>query len=140
MNRDYLVNQLGMVEEYVSRARSVGGRSREEFLKDYVLIDAAIRELTVLFETCHNIAKHLIAESGWRVATSKAEAFEVLAEKDVIPVDLCNSLRKASRFRNLATYQTSILDVEVVYDVLNQGVGDFELFAGHVARWLERNA
>lgn len=140
MNREYLVNQLELVEEYVSRARAVGGRGREEFLQDYVLIDAAIRQLTVLFETCHNNAKHLIAESNWRAATSKAEAFEILEEQSVIPPDLCNSLCQASRFRNLATYQTSVLDEGVVYDVLQQDVGDFELFAGHVARWLERNA
>jgi len=118
MNRDYLVEQLKLINEYVTRARSISGHTKEEFLRDYLLIDAAVRELSVLFETSHNIAKHLIAELGWRTARSKAEAFEILAENDVLPRVLCDALRQASRFRNLVTYQTAIVDSEVVFDVL----------------------
>ena len=139
MNRDYLVEQLKLINEYVTRARSISGHTKEEFLRDYLLSDAAVRELSVLFETSHNIAKHLIAELGWRTARSKAEAFEILAEKDVLPRDLSDALRQASRFRNLVTYQTAIVDSEVVFDVLRERLGDFERFAVGIARWLEQN-
>jgi uncharacterized protein YutE (UPF0331/DUF86 family) len=139
MNRDYLVEQLQLIQEYVTRARAISGHTREEFLQNYLLSDAAVRELSVLFETSHNIAKHLVAESGWRGASSKAEAFEILAENDVLPQDICDALRQASRFRNLVTYQTAIVSNEVVFDVLKERLGDFEQFAVHVARWLERN-
>ena len=139
MNRDYLVEQLKLIHEYVTRARSISGHTKEEFLRDYLLIDAAVRELSVLFETSHNIAKHLIAELGWRTARSKAEAFEILAENDVLPRDICDALRQASRFRNLVTYQTAIVDSEVVFDVLRERLGDFERFAVGIARWLEQN-
>jgi len=139
MNRDYLVEQLKLIQEYVTRARAISCHTREEFLHNYLLGDAAVRELSVLFETSHNIAKHLIAESGWRGASSKAEAFEILAENNVLPQDVCDALRQASRFRNLVTYQTAIVSNEVVFDVLQERLGDFERFAVNIARWLERN-
>ena len=139
MNRDYLVEQLQLIREYVIRARAISGHTKEQFLSDYLLSDAAVRELSVLFETSHSIAKHLIAESGWRTASSKAEAFEILADNDVVPRDLCDALRQASRFRNLVTYQTSIVSSEVVFDVLRDRLGDFERFALAIAQWLEDN-
>ncbi len=108
-------------------------------LRDPILIDAAVRELVVLFETSHNIAKHLISESGWRPAASKAEAFEILAENGALPEDLCEALRQASRFRNLVTYQTTMIDNEIVHRILSQRLGDFERFAVAVAEWLQRN-
>jgi len=140
MNQDYLVDQIRLVQDYLTRARTISQHPRNEFLSEYLLSDAAIRELTVLFETCHNIAKHLIAELGWRPPKSKAEAFEVLSEHDVIPTELCNAFREASRFRNLATYQTSVVDVSIVYEVLTKHLVDFEQFAVRVAEWIQKNA
>jgi uncharacterized protein YutE (UPF0331/DUF86 family) len=80
MNLRYLVEQLQLLDEYVGHARSISRRTNEDFLGDQILIDAAIRELTVLFETSHNVAKQLIAGLGCRTDQSKAKAFEILAE------------------------------------------------------------
>ncbi len=137
MNRDYLLEQLELIEEYLERARSLAGHSRDEFLADWMKVDAAVRGLSVLFETSHNIAKHLIASRGWATAASKAGAFEVLAQEKVLPEGLADSLRQAARFRNLITYQTAIVNNDVVYDVLNTRLGDYEQFASQVARWIE---
>jgi hypothetical protein len=54
---------------------------------------ASIRELTVLFETSHNVAKYLISHQGWRSPTNKAETFDILvaalAGSGELPVPLC---------------------------------------------------
>jgi len=99
--------------------------------------NAAVRVLSVLFETAHNVAKHLIASNGWTAAGSKAESFEILAAEKVMPGQLADSFCQAARFRNLITYQTPIVNNNVVYDVLRNHLGDFEGFASHVAWWIE---
>ena len=75
MNRDYLLDQLRLIQEYLGRARSLAQERREDFVGDWMKIDAAIRELTVLFETSHNIAKHLIASFEWPNAESEGPSF-----------------------------------------------------------------
>lgn len=139
MNRDYLLEQFRLIEEYTGRVRSIATRSRDDFLTDKFIIDAAVRELVVLFETSHNIAKHLIASRGWKEAGSKAEAFEILAEEDVLSHELSAAFREASRFRNLVTYQTTMVDDKLVYEIVVNHVGDFEAFAAQVAGWIEKN-
>lgn len=138
LNREYLLEQFRLMEEYLQRARSLASRSRESFLEDPIAVDASVRQLTVLFETSHNIAKHLISRFGWRVPTSKAEAFEILTEHSVIPEELMESFRQAARFRNLAVYQTVILRDDIVYQVLKDNLSDFETFIKTVAGWLSR--
>lgn len=138
MNRDYLLEQLRLIQEYLDRARSLSQERREDFVSDWMKTDAAVRELTVLFETSHNIAKPLISSFEWPNAESKAEAFEILAEERVLPQTLADRFRQAARFRNLVTYQTTMVDNNVVYDVLTERLGDFEQFAAHVAHWLEQ--
>ncbi len=136
INPEYLLEQFQLVEEYLRRARGIAGRPRDEYLRDPYAVDASVRELVVLFETSHNIAKHLISREGWRAPTSKAEAFEILGEEEILPEDLVNAFREASRFRNLVTYQTAIVRDETVYQILQAHLTDFERFLSLVARWL----
>jgi len=138
-NKDYLLGQFQLIEDYLARARTFASRTKERFVEDGIAVDAAIREITVLFETSHNIAKHLIAENGWRSPQSKAEAFDVLKEMGVVPESLANSFRAAGRFRNLVTYQTTMINNEMVYDILKNHLDDFEKFANHVLLLLEEN-
>jgi uncharacterized protein YutE (UPF0331/DUF86 family) len=136
VNPDYLLEQFQIMEEYLKRARGIAGRPRQEYLGDFYAVDASIRELVVLFETSHNIAKHLIARQDWRAPANKAEAFEILGEQGILPEDLVDALREASRFRNLVTYQTAVVRDEEVYQILQDHLNDFERFLSLVARWL----
>jgi uncharacterized protein YutE (UPF0331/DUF86 family) len=136
LNQDYLLEQFQLIEEYLRRARRIAALSKEDYLADPTAIDASVRQLTVLFETSHNIAKHLSSRFDWRSSNSKAETFEVLAEQGVLPEDLTQSFREASRFRNLVTYQTAMVADALVYEILQDHLGDFERFIGLVARWL----
>jgi uncharacterized protein YutE (UPF0331/DUF86 family) len=139
VNQEYLLEQFSLIEEYLRRARGIASRPSEEYLNDPYAVDASIRELIVLFETCHNVAKHLISRNDWRAPLSKAEAFEILGERGVLPGDLVEQFQDASRFRNLAIYQTAMIRDEVVYQILQKNLNDFERFLAFVARWLSGN-
>ncbi|HWM94494.1 MAG TPA: DUF86 domain-containing protein [Thermoanaerobaculia bacterium] len=136
VNREYLLEQFRLAEEYLGRVRGIASLSRDAYLLDKNAVDASVRQLTVLFETCHNIGKHLISRHEWRSPESKAETFEILAEQGVLPEDLIDAFRGASRFRNLVTYQTIVIQDELVYDILQGHLADFERFLSSVARWL----
>lgn len=137
INREYLLEQFRLAEEYLRRARGIAKLSRDEYLLDKNAVDASVRQLTVLFETCHNIGKHLISRHEWRAPESKAETFEILVEQGVLPEDLIDAFRGASRFRNLVTYQTIVVQDELVYKILQEHLADFERFLSCMARWLE---
>ncbi|HXU32740.1 MAG TPA: DUF86 domain-containing protein [Thermoanaerobaculia bacterium] len=132
----YLTQQLRLVEEYLRRARAIASLSLSEYLGDPNLGDASVRQLTVLFETCHNVGKHILSRRGWREPLNKAETFEILAEQGVFPPSLVDALREAARFRNLVTYQTAAVDETKVYEILQNHLGDFDSFLTHVAGWL----
>jgi uncharacterized protein YutE (UPF0331/DUF86 family) len=140
VNREYLAEQFRLIEEYLRRARGIATRTRNEYLADPYAVDASIRELTVLFETSHNTAKHLIAQYGWKTPANKAEAFEILAEAGVISRELSESLREAARFRNLVVYQTAAVQDDLVYQILQENLPDFEQFVADVARWLRKTS
>jgi uncharacterized protein YutE (UPF0331/DUF86 family) len=137
LNQDYLLEQFRLIEEYLRRARAIASRSPQEYFADPNLVDASVRQITVLFETCHNVAKHLISRFGWRAPENKAEAFEILCEQGVLSESLRDAFRSAARFRNLVTYQTTMVQDEIVFQILREHLSDFEAFLASVAQWLE---
>src|ERR1700712_851499 len=114
LNQGYLLDQFRLIEEYLRRARGIASRTREEYMGDPNLVDASVRQVTVLFETCHNVAKHLISRFGWQPPETKAGAFETLHEHGVVTEALRDAFRSAARFRNLVTYQTAVIQDDVV--------------------------
>jgi uncharacterized protein YutE (UPF0331/DUF86 family) len=137
LNQEYLLEQFRLIEEYLNRARGIAARDLADYLGDPNLVDASVRQLTVLFETCHNVAKHLISRLGWEPPGTKAEAFEILREHGLLTEQLTKAFRSAARFRNLVTYQTAIVQSDVVFQILQEHLSDFESFLASVARWLE---
>jgi uncharacterized protein YutE (UPF0331/DUF86 family) len=137
LQHEYLTEQFQLILEYLRRARGLASRPREEYLSDPYAVDASVRELTVLFETSHNVAKHLIAQQEWGSPANKAESFDILVEKGVISAGLSEAFRQAARFRNLVTYQTAVVQDEMVYRILQADLSDFEQFVADVARWLQ---
>jgi uncharacterized protein YutE (UPF0331/DUF86 family) len=138
LNQAYLLEQFRLIEEYLRRARGIAEKSQGEYLRDPNLVDASVRQLTVLFETCHNVAKHLISRFGWPPPETKAAAFEVLFEQGVLSESLRDAFRSAARFRNLVTYQTAMVRDEVVFEILQEHLSDFEGFLAAVAHWLQQ--
>ena len=67
-NLEYLAEQFELIEEYLRRARAIASLSLPEYLGDPNLVDASVRQLTVLFETCHNVGKHILSRRAWREA------------------------------------------------------------------------
>lgn len=84
------------LSEIAERIESLTSQPRESYLLDKNAVDASVRQLTVLFETCHNIGKHLISRHSWRLPASKAETFEILAEQGILPRELAGSFVAAS--------------------------------------------
>jgi uncharacterized protein YutE (UPF0331/DUF86 family) len=50
---------------------------------------------------------------------------------------LRDAFRSAARFRNLVTYQTAVIQDDVVFRILQEHLSDFEGFLAAVAHWLE---
>lgn len=53
-------------------------------------------------------------------------------------MNLVESFRGASRFRNLVTYQTAIVDDSIVLQVLREHLVDFGQFLSQVAEWVHK--
>jgi uncharacterized protein YutE (UPF0331/DUF86 family) len=99
-------------------------------------LDAVKNRFVTLVEGAASVAHHIVVSEGWQVPDSNADAFRVLASREVIPTDLADALARAAGFRNILVHQYAEVDDRAVVTYLERLV-DLERFISAVTRWID---
>jgi uncharacterized protein YutE (UPF0331/DUF86 family) len=136
VDQEKLSSRLSALEGYLAELRSFGGTSREEFVREPALHHLAERYLHLACECVLDIAHHVIADQGYRQATSYKSAVEILEEERLIDRDLSERLMLWIGFRNVLVHFYIDIDHGRSYDAIQEDLGDLERFAALMARLL----
>ena len=110
---------------------------KKDFLQTFEKIQATKHSLQESIEASLDIANHLISEKRWDRAETYAEMFQRLYEHGIIDKDLMNSLSDMASFRNLLVHRYGTVDEERIWLILQDNLGDFELFIKKIEVYLE---
>jgi uncharacterized protein YutE (UPF0331/DUF86 family) len=92
--------------------------------------------LHILIEACVDIANHIISDREMRLPTGYADTFTVLMENKVIGKNLCGTLEKMARFRNVVVHQYETIDPTIVVSILHRNLPDFEKYKKAIIKYL----
>jgi uncharacterized protein YutE (UPF0331/DUF86 family) len=134
VDRALLAAKIGAVADATSRVRSVLPATAETFLSDRTAREVVTLNLFVAIQACLDLATHWVADAGWNMPETYADAFAALAEHGVISRELAISLAAAAAFRNLVAHQYGVLDARRIYALANADLGDLDDFCATLAR------
>ena len=137
VDREKLSSRLDALEGYLAELRSFRGTSSEEFIREPALHHLAERYLELACECVLDVAHHVIADQGYRQATSYRDAIEVLGEEGLIEADLVERLKGWMGFRNVLVHLYIDIDHSRSYDAIQGDLGDLEQFASLMGRFLK---
>ena len=63
-----------------------------------------------------------------RISTGYADTFVVLKEYKIIGKELCTSMGKMAKFRNVIVHQYEQIDPTIVVTILRKNLNDFERY------------
>lgn len=120
----------------LEKLKHLASLNREDFLSDFTKVESAKHLFQVSVESCIDVSNYIIASERFRPPKSYAETFEILAEQGVIDKDFLPILRQMVQFRNRLVHLYWEVDVEVIYDILQKNLGDFETFASQIVKFM----
>ncbi len=101
--------------------------------KDPHLLSSAKYNLIVAIEAAIDICNHLISKNNYRIPDSYSDSFRVISEQGIISFDFAeNQLTKMARFRNRLVHQYWAVDPDLLYEILQNNLADFERFIHEV--------
>ncbi len=131
-----LLDTLRAQRELLERPRQM---TREQFKDDVERQYVAKHALLLAIQSCLDICAHIIAAAGTSAPTDYAEMPRTLATLGILPSDLAEKLAQAAGFRNRLVHVYQVVDLDVVYDVLQNDLGDFDAFMTHIGQLVERH-
>ena len=137
VDRDALSARLDALESYLAELRTLGGRTREEFVREPALHHLAERYLQLACECVLDLTHHVISDQGYRQPSSYRDAIEVLREEGLLVDDLAGRLKEWMGFRNVLVHFYLNVDHGRSYDAIRDDLGDLDAFARQMAQLLE---
>jgi uncharacterized protein YutE (UPF0331/DUF86 family) len=126
--------KIAAVADATARIRAVLPSTADAFNADRTVREVVTLNLFVAIQACLDLAAHWVADAGWEMPGTYADAFAALGEHGVIPRELATRLAGAAAFRNLVAHQYGVLEGRRVYALATADLGDLDVFCAMLAR------
>ena len=134
MDKDVINRKLESLRRCIARITSKMPITPEALRSNYDLQDIIALNLERAVQVCVDIAAHVISETEVPPPSTMAESFARLAELQVLPPQLADSLQKAVAFRNILVHNYTDVNWDVVTDIVTHRLTDFVQFAQAIDR------
>lgn len=132
VDKDLLQRHLKQLREAVTILRELGKTKYEEFTTDFRIYGLAERYLQLAIEACLQICGILVASFGLRRPDGYHELLSIVAAQQIIPRPLAYRLEILTNLRDALVHDPSTLNRDILYDHIQQRLGDLETFADTV--------
>ena len=118
--------RLNKLDEYLEILDDLKIYSLEEFLSKPEYYGSVERFLQLAIETTVDIGNHIVADLGLGEVNWYSDIAAILEEKNFISIDLREKWIRMVGFRNILVHDYLEVDRKIVYDVLQNRLGDLE--------------
>jgi len=129
VDKELVQQHLKQLHETIRILRDLGQTPREEFISDYHIYGLAERYLQLAIEACLHLCSILVAALGLKRPEGYHELLSIVAAQQIIPRVLAYRLEIFTNLRDTLVHDPSTLDHELLYDHIQQRLGDLEEFA-----------
>ena len=110
MDRHLIEEKLETLRKCVARIEGKRPASAKTLAGDANLQDIIALNLTRAVQLSVDIAAHIIADTNASAPETMAQAFDTLADLNVIEPELAGRMKKAVGFRNIAVHSYQAID------------------------------
>jgi uncharacterized protein YutE (UPF0331/DUF86 family) len=126
--------KLQRLEDNLDKLNELKKLSLEEFKDDFRNTEAAKYLLQTSVEAMIDIANQLIARRKLKKPDRSAEAFEILADNDLLSAANKDKYIVMTKFRNRVVHLYTKVDEDEIYKILRNNLKDYRQFINEIAQ------
>ncbi|MFQ5610730.1 MAG: DUF86 domain-containing protein [Anaerolineae bacterium] len=132
-----IAQKLQSLDEVLTELRSLGQIDATQLRGDWRTQRAIERDLQVLVEIVIDVCQRLISLAGQTPAVTSIDATERCIQLGVLSDD--EAYRQMVRFRNFIVHRYNHIDVDILVDIVNHRLSDFEQFRDEVLAYVSKH-
>lgn len=139
MDREVVEQKLESLRRCLLRLQEKCPADAETLLHDLDVQDIIALNLSRAVQISVDIAAHIIAGMNVTAPETMGQAFEVLAQQQLLSVELAEKLKKAVGFRNIAVHSYEAINWLMVHSIVTHNLVDFTRFAQTIFKYIEKD-
>jgi uncharacterized protein YutE (UPF0331/DUF86 family) len=133
-----VLEMLSALREYVNKLKPLQKFSLDEIASDYISYWAVLHGLQLAIQCTIDIGSHLLSGIGAERPADYKNVILGLGRQGIISADFAKRFQGIAGFRNILVHQYLQVNVEIVYEKLEEGLEDFEQFMVFVHTYLQK--
>ncbi len=129
---DVVLNKIQTIEKCLSRIREEYVGYEKHFEENYTKQDSIILNLERASQASIDIATHIIKTRNLGLPNSSRELFDILLNAGFIRKSTCKQMQGMVGFRNIAVHDYQNLNLEIVVNIVEHHLQDFEAFTEEI--------
>ncbi len=93
--------------------------------------------LQISIQTIIDIGNYILAALKENKIEEYVDIIDKLGEKEIIPKDFAVKIRGMAGLRNLLVHEYGVIDIQRIYDILQNNISDFEEFQNYIRKYLK---
>jgi uncharacterized protein YutE (UPF0331/DUF86 family) len=136
MKNGVIISKLQSLEQALQALQSLGTVTADQLRGDWKTRRAIERELQIAVEIVIDVCQRIISLAGQSPAATGADAVSRCVQLGVL--SSVEPYRKMVQFRNFIVHHYEEVDLEILVDIVNHRLADFEKFRTEVLRYVQR--
>lgn len=124
VDSDLVSAKASSVKRHLNRIIEKRHTDLQTFLQHIDCQESILFNLQMAIQNCIDIAAHIVSEEGLGIPGSTNEMFYLLEENGYLNNELTEKMVKAVGFRNLIVHEYGKIDLEQVFEVAQEDIGD----------------
>ncbi len=124
---------ISEIRNNVKLLQQIQARGKDAFLNDEILQNAALHLLQISIEGVISIGNHVISRLGLKNPKDFADVFKILQDANILPQESSQIYQKMARFRNRIVHLYWDVDLNEVYNIVENNLGDFDRFISEIS-------
>lgn len=135
MDRQVIDQKLESLRRCLVRIQDKFPADAAELQNNFDLQDIIALNLSRAVQLTVDIGSHIISTMNMPAPETMGQTFEILAQQNVLPVNVADQLKKSVGFRNIAVHNYEATNWQIVHSIVSEHLKDFTEFARGVAHW-----
>jgi len=124
-------DKINEIETYLNELEEFLPKNFEIYKKDIKTRAACERYFEKIIEAVVDLAFLIIKIRKYKIPEDDKEAFDILANEEIITIDLAERLKDAKGMRNIIAHQYGKIDDNIVFlSITSELINDVNLFLG----------
>lgn len=133
-----IFRKIKNMEKYIEYLKSKKSTTLTELKQNYELRSAIERNFQLAIESVLDIGEIIISSENYEKPEDYRSVILILGNEKIIPEDFSKKFADSAGFRNILVHHYNKIDVEKVYDYLNNRLNDFNKFIKYIAKFYEK--